>query len=252
MRGETSFIAPPPASARPKTFRAESAAAARRQPARGRAQPRDLAALPFEAEGCDDARDVLIKALANLIGRKLLARTEHGNADRGDDLACRERRLAITGDELFHRQYALARTRGERDRGIKRDQAWNGVPDRRSGREIARDGSEIADLPRADAAYEGTEGLEMPIEVGQGGGIGHGAADLEGAGLRLDPLQLLDDFDRNHRRQRLAILADAQPKIGAASKQDRSRELRRRRKQRIKRARPEKSLGAVTILHAWW
>src|SRR5262249_16417872 len=105
--------------------------------------------------------------------------------------------------------------------------------------------------PRADAAYEGTERREMPIEVGQGGGIGRGAADLDRAAVRLDPLQLLDALDRDHGRQRLTILADAQPEIGAAGKQDCIGELRGRRKQRIKRARPEINLGAVTILRAW-
>ena len=91
----------------------------------------------------------------------------------------------------------------------------------------------------------------MPIKVRQGGGIGHGAPDLERAALRLDPPQLLDTFDRNYCRQRLAILADAQPEIGAASKQECIRELRRRRKQRIERSRPEKNLRAVTILRTW-
>src|SRR5262249_58551149 len=87
-----------------------------------------------------------------------------------------------------------AGTRGRGDRGIERDQAWKGAPDRGRGREIARDGSEIADLPRADAAHQGTERREMPIEVGQGGGIGHGAADLYPVAVRLDPLQLLHPF----------------------------------------------------------
>ena len=72
---------------------------ARRQAPKGRPQLRDLPAGPLEPEGGDHGRDILVEAFANLVGRKILARGEQGNADRGDDLARRECALAIAGDE---------------------------------------------------------------------------------------------------------------------------------------------------------
>ena len=162
----------------------------------------------------------------------------------------RQRGRAVAGDEGFHRQHALAAARRQRHRGVERDQAGNGVSDRGRGREIAGDGSEIADLPRADAADERAEGRKVAIEMRQGLGVGDRAADLQRAGVRRDPTQLLDRRERDHGRQRLAILADAQPEIGAACEQDCIGRLRHRREQRVERTRHEKGLRAVAIVRA--
>src|SRR5262249_7220186 len=146
---------PGPASHR--RFEAARAHRTRRHPAVGRAQRLDLAAPPLEPKGGDDGRDVLIETFANLVGRKIPTRSEQGNADCGDDFTRRKRGLAIAGNARLDRQHTLARARSERHRGVERDQARNGVADRRGGGEIAGNRSEIANLPRADAAYEATE-----------------------------------------------------------------------------------------------
>ena len=216
----------------------------------GCVQRHDFPAPSLEAKGGNDSRDVLIEPLANLVCGKLLAGGQQGNADRGDDLARREGRLAIAGNEGFDRQHTLARARGERDRGIKRDQAGNGVANRRGGREIAGNRSEVANLPRADAPDEGTKGWKVLIEMGQGFGVGDRADDIDRVALRLDPPQLRDTLERDHGRQRLAVLAHAQPKIGSAREQDRVGEFHHGRKQRIEGARHETGLRAVTIVSA--
>src|SRR5262249_59382216 len=97
-------------------------------------------------------------------GEKPLARREERNADRRDHLPRSERGLAIAGDEGFDRQRTRTGARSERHSGIERNQAGNRVADGGRGREIAGDGAEIADLPRADAAHERCEGWKMPIE----------------------------------------------------------------------------------------
>ena len=162
----------------------------------------------------------------------------------------RERGLAVTGDERVHRQHARAAARGEHHRRVERDQAGNRAPDRGSGREIAGDGSEIANLARPDAAHECPERGKVPIEVGQGPGVGDRAAEFDGVGPGRDPTQLLDRAERDHGRQDLAILAHAKPEIGAAREQDCVGVLRHGGKQRSERARHEKGLAAVAIVGA--
>src|SRR5262249_61303278 len=83
----------PPPSAPPAPHRPPP------QAAMGRQQRHALAPPPLEPEGGDDGRDILIEALANFVGCKVLAGCEQRNADRGDDFAGRERVLAIAGDE---------------------------------------------------------------------------------------------------------------------------------------------------------
>ena len=148
-------------------------------------------------------------------------------------------------------KHALPRARGERDRGVERDQAGNGVPDRGSSRQISGNRSEIANLPRTDAAYQRPEGWKVPIKMGQGIGVGDRAADLDRVGARRDPPQLVNSLKRDHDRQRFAILADAEPEIGAAREQDRIWNLRHRRKQRSERARHEKRLCAGMVVRAY-
>src|SRR6266508_2749923 len=94
------------------------------------------------------------------------------------------------------------------------------------GREITGNRSKIANLPRTDAADEGPERRKVTIEVGQGIGVGDRATDLDRVGPRCDPPQLVNSRERDHDRQRLAILTDAQSEIGAAREQGRLRELR--------------------------
>jgi hypothetical protein len=142
-------------------------------------------------------------------------------------------------------------TRRERERGIEGDQARDGVPDRGSSGQISGDRSEIANLPRTDAADEGAEGWKVPIEMGQSIGVGDRAADLDRVGRRRDAPQLVNGLERDHERQRLAILADAQPEIGAAREQERVRGLRHRGKERSERPRREKRLFAVTVVRAY-
>ena len=60
----------------------------------------------------------------------------------------------------------------------------------------------------------------MLIEMRQDFAVGDRTADLDRVGAGRDVTQLLDRLESDHRRQRLAILAHAQPKIGAARKQD--------------------------------
>jgi hypothetical protein len=84
--------------------------------------------------------------------------------------------------------------------------------------------------------------------MGQSIGVGDRAADLDRVGRRRDPPQLVNGVERDHARKRLAILADAQPEIGAAREQDRVRGLRHRGKERSERARCEKRLFAVTVV----
>ena len=91
----------------------------------------------------------------------------------------------------------------------------------------------------------------MPIEMRQDFAVGDRAAELDRVGAGRDVTQLPDGFECDHHRQRLAILAHAQPEIGAAAKQDCARVLLHRREQRLERAWHQKGLGAATIVGAW-
>ena len=135
--------------------------------------------------------------------------------------------------------------------GVERDQAGQGVADRRGGREIAGDGAEIADLARADAAHQRAERREMPVEMRQRLRIGDGAAERRArrASLVIRRSSATCAVEITSGKC-LAILADAQPEIGAAGEQERVRMLRARREQFVERARREKSLAAVAIVGA--
>ena len=138
-----------------------------------------------------------------------------------------------------------------RHAGIEREQARNAVSDRRGRGEIAGDRSEIADLARPDAPHQGTEGRKVPIEMRQDFAVGDRAAELDRVGAGRDVTQLLDRFECDHRRQRLAILAHAQPRSVPPASRMALRVLLHRREQRIERARHEKGLRAATIVGTW-
>ena len=72
---------------------------ARRHAAVGRAQFSHRPAMPFDNKRGDDGRDVLVEPLGQLVGGELPSRREQGNANGRDDLAGRQRGLAIAGDE---------------------------------------------------------------------------------------------------------------------------------------------------------
>ena len=223
----------------------------RRHAAVGRPQCSHFAAVALEAEGGNDGRNVLVEALGQFVDGELLARRKEGNADGGNDLARGECGLAVAGDEGLHREHAVAGARRQSHAGIERDQARNTVPDRRGRGEIAGDRSEVANLARSDSTHQSTEGRKPLIEMRQDFAVGDRTADLDRVGAGRDVTQLLDCFESDHRRQRLAILAHAQPQIGAARKQDGLRVLLHRREQRIERARREKGLRAAMIVGTW-
>ena len=150
----------------------------RRHAAVGDPDLRHPALLQLDLERAEQRRDVLIEALGELVAAELPLGARQRHADQLDELARRQRGLAIVEVEVLERQRPPHAALAQHQLGAERDQRRHEVADRRAVGDIAADRPGIADLDRAEAAEQLAEVGPARAEGGQRVAVGDRRADL--------------------------------------------------------------------------